>query len=401
MKRLLDAPVPHLSAALLLLAPLLLRAFRGSPLLPGPRSYTHLLGGPLPYDWIATSLGNYAVILSVLLGILSLHLFLLVARRHLSAQQQLLATILFVINPLFLNLFTGLSPATVAVPLLLLALLLPRWAALFLPLAALFSPGLALLLLALLLVIRFRKPLLLLAPALLLLLVAIGFRQPHIPAELGGSGFSFLFATLALFESAATWAEGKQRRVAALFLLLFLLSFISGDARLAVGLTAPLLIARFVTRLLRRRWAVVQARDVTLLLLGCLLLFAALSTLAAIVLRDPGDPLAGALAVIDEPGRILAPPGFAAAVSSLSGHEAVGCPERCVELDRIYRERSLVPATDLLAEEGIVFIVVTEEMRRGLVWQRDEEGLLFLLAHSDRFSLVAEEDGVELWRVTA
>ena len=66
---------------------------------------------------------------------------------------------------------------------------------------------------------------------------------------------------------------------------------------------------------------------------------------------------------------------------------------------RLFSTRNLVTAKDLLEKNQISYIFITDEMRDGLVWKRENEGLLFLLGNEEEFKNVYNRSGYEIWKV--
>ncbi len=416
----LHAPVILLLAALVLLAPLLLRVMAHDPLHPVAASYGDL-HAPTAYGLFLrpfAALGHDVVLVSVLLGILSAVLFHLLMRRLARPEwTRTAATLLFIANPLFLALFTSLSPYTLAVPLLLAALLLRKrpWAAalLVLPVAA-FAPVAAALLLILLLVLG--QPwrelaggaallvlALLLAPARHLFPLATGLPV----AEFGDLlGLPLLYVLLALLEGLLRWGERRHRGLFLLFLVLLLAAPLDRAPLLLAGLAAVPLAACFLRRLVRRRWAIPEARAITLLLIGCSFLFLLLTHAAGVVSEAPSSGLVRELGKVPSGGgTVLAPADLAPLIEAYTPRQpvlraptCVDTPTVCADVDALYRAWRLQDAAAILDRLGVDYLVITREMRDGLVWTNDDEGLLFLLAHSDKFALVASDGEHELWR---
>jgi hypothetical protein len=38
-------------------------------------------------------------------------------------------------------------------------------------------------------------------------------------------------------------------------------------------------------------------------------------------------------------------------------------------------------------------------MRKGLVWTKEDEGLLFLFSNKDEFRKVYDREGIEIWKI--
>jgi hypothetical protein len=421
-----SAPVVLLFAALLLLLPLLLRVFAGNPLIPGPGSYsflssgaTSLVGGPTVYSLFLEPLGETRILTSILLGLLAAYLFHRLATVLFPRpDEQAIALLLFLINPLFLSIFAGLSPYALAVPAALLCLVF-FYTGRFLPvpflvaLVASLSPLFAALLLVLLILRhlprRFAVVSLLLAfPASLLA------AQPQLGlvdakaliAEFGAPlGFSLIYVAFALIGGVVQWGQRRDRAPFLLFAALLLLAPFVEAARIAVGLFAIPFAARFLSFLIRRRWRLRAAADVTLLLTGCLLLFLLISHAIVIASEEPTKRLVGTLAALPpDSGVVLGPPELSPIIGALTTHSAYvepGCgAAACGDVARLYASRRLGEAEPILRRLDIRYLLITKEMRQGLVWNRDEEGLLFLLKHSDRFSLLASDGEQEIWRYT-
>ncbi|MBR9692438.1 hypothetical protein GOV07_00725, partial [Candidatus Woesearchaeota archaeon] len=104
MKRLQPWLVPL--AAILLLIPVVARYLKGYPLIP------------------AGEFADPVVLISIALGVLTTFLFTKLAKRLTkSPRLQTLLTLLFIINPVFLALFTSVNPLVLAVPIALFLLL--------------------------------------------------------------------------------------------------------------------------------------------------------------------------------------------------------------------------------------------------------------------------------------
>ena len=57
-------------------------------------------------------------------------------------------------------------------------------------------------------------------------------------------------------------------------------------------------------------------------------------------------------------------------------------------------------AITIFSEFKISYILITPEMKNGLVWSRNNEGLLYLLKNNpDVFKMIYNNEGVEIWRI--
>jgi hypothetical protein len=428
---LLSFPFLLLIGAFLLFFPFWLRVFAGDPLILGTASYLQLNTAPTtlqPYAALLrllSPLGDTRILLSVFLGLLSLFLvnrltgFL--ARRP---AERGLVLLLFLINPLFLSIFTTFTPFTFVVPLALALLLCVREGRfLFIPLLAglitVFSPvaGLLLVLSLVLLLPSRREALLFTLVVVCALAIILALASPgafayvlSLPiAEFGvPMGISFLYVSLAIFEGLLRWSEHRSRGASAMLFALLALASYYPAALVGAGLAVAPFAALFVLRLLKRRWALREVRIFTLLLLLCSFLFLIITHLGVLRSQEPSRALVQTLAALPpDSGVVLSPAELGPMVESISGHpvllSADTCAhskELCADIDRLYRARRLADAQEPLDKHHIAYLLITREMRDGRVWNRDDEGLLFLLQNSGRFAKLASDARYELWRYT-
>jgi len=68
--------------------------------------------------------------------------------------------------------------------------------------------------------------------------------------------------------------------------------------------------------------------------------------------------------------------------------------------DIIFNSRLLKTTTDLLDKHNIKYIWINEKMKKGLVWNEPDQGLLFLFSDKEKFKRIYSESGVEIWEYT-
>lgn len=226
--------------------------------------------------------------------------------------------------------------------------------------------------------------------------------------ELGGvDGLSVFRLALFLIGLALAW----QARRPALYLAV--VAAVGAAVLLPAfrALLAPVVAtfgAHAVVWLARRRWQVGALQAWTLLLLGCAVLFGALSGVAALARAPPGAALVDALSYLHNslPGeRVLTEPENAAFVEFFTPRTATrhetprpadlsDAEQRALYGLRVIDERT----TTQLASAQVGYVLVTPAMRQGRVWRSERDGLLFLMSNSERFVLLSGQGGVELWQ---
>ncbi len=391
LKRLFHPLLTLTAAALLLTIPLLKRFSTHTPLLPGTRSYViiaHLGLSP-----------TLALLFTLILGLTTALLaHQLIARWTTSPRVRLLAIGLFLLSPFYPALFTSATPLALAPPLLLLALRFRSLRIIATLLLALLTPGFALLaFLSLFLLTKERLPALLVAAPLALFTTRFTFTNPFVGFGTVG-GLSLFIIALALIELVRDW---RPLRVL-LYSALLILSFWSEPALLLLGLASIPLAARALHWLLTRRWQLAHAKTLALLLLACSFLFLLLVHEQMIIQQEPLSATVETLRAAP-PGVLLAPEQYAPLITTFSDAQPLltsdtcrHLPERCQDVTTLYQSKRLPQATHILDRYNITSLLITQEMRDNL-WRHDEDGLLFLLKHSDAFQLLAKRDGRELW----
>lgn len=412
-KRLIPLPIIDLIAAILLFTPLVLRVLNNDPLLAGTESY--LIQGL--YGRLVEPLGTSVVMISVILGVVSVHLFTLLEQRFTKGGY---APILFIINPLFIGLFTIRSQFTLVLPLLLFTFLMADrranrtkgkidWPSIILTqipliLILFISPISAFFTAFGLLLIDKRQSLIGLILITLLAWVAPPINQgPLLITEFGQPlGISLFFVALGLAESVILWSQKRARKSILIYLLLLCASFYFVGARVLASIASVVLSARLLYRFSRRKWLLKNARSLTLLLLACSFLFLLLTQISTVTHEEPTKELVTLISDLpNDGGTLLTPNNLAPIVSGLSKHKIINdhCgKEICPDIKQLYHSWRSKDASDVLDKREIKYLIITKEMRDGTVWNRDEEGLLFLLKHSKRFKKISSNTKEELWK---
>ena len=159
-------------------------------------------------------------------------------------------------------------------------------------------------------------------------------------------------------------------------------------------------------RILIGKWKLELLKDLTIVLILCGLLFSTLSYLKSA--RDiKFDPtMSEALQGIEknvENGTILSYPGYGFAIEYYTENPVVAdylSSQKAINLsDTLFRLRNLDEFERLAEQNNIKYIVITPEMNQGLVWDREDQGLLFLLKNSESFNSVFDKNGYEVWEI--
>ncbi|MGC9032255.1 MAG: hypothetical protein ACP5H9_02495 [Candidatus Woesearchaeota archaeon] len=69
------------------------------------------------------------------------------------------------------------------------------------------------------------------------------------------------------------------------------------------------------------------------------------------------------------------------------------------EASLLFYSYNLSLSYNLIKEYNIRYVFITPEMKTGLVWNKDDEGLLFLMKNSNRFKNLYKKNNYEIWEV--
>ena len=71
--------------------------------------------------------------------------------------------------------------------------------------------------------------------------------------------------------------------------------------------------------------------------------------------------------------------------------------ERYEDSNNLFYNRSLKETKKLLNKYNISYIWIDNEMKEGLVWTKEKQGLLFSLRNKEIFKNIYSKEGVEIW----
>ncbi|MBS3119726.1 hypothetical protein J4475_02790 [Candidatus Woesearchaeota archaeon] len=436
------------------ITPLTVR-FIHNPTLPGTEPYYHLnqAGSGLhflqPYDallrpfLLAFGPVPGSVVLSVLLAMATtlVAFMLLKELRTLTTQERFLAQLLLIVSPPFLYIFQFPSSHALAVPLYLLSVYIiaklknyaPYVSSLVLLPTLLLSPlnaWIAVLILVFASIWR-RKILSYLVLALALSVVAFYahvilrlptnpelFRQallPNLLSDIGpvyGMGlFTFLLGLAGLFYH---FRQKKEFSVtyAAAFVLLALALLFRSPVIVYLNLVLVFFSSSFLLYLIRRSWALPVLKAVTLMTIVSGLIFSPLSYADRVA---DSEPTAIQVSGFEWLGQftsgesvVFTYPSYGFWVTYFTGARPVAdsfdlsmgnSSSAWSDSQDLFSTRNLDNAASNLGKYGVNYIVATPGMQHGLVWSKEEQGLLFLLRNNETFKNLYNEQDFRIWEV--
>ncbi|MGV8162194.1 MAG: hypothetical protein ACP5N2_02550 [Candidatus Nanoarchaeia archaeon] len=374
--------------------------------------------------------------LPALLGVLSLFLlYLLLKKLNLGQNDVFFSLIILATTPIFLYEFTTFSPEILALPILLIGLILfirgNYVSSLFLGATALFNVMYALIALILIVadhLFKKRNKMLLAINVVVIvgtlivgaLLLDINYFSSFIPSLVGLNGFLIEFGALkgyalvtvglAMIGLFSWWnKDSKKTTIMISVIVLIVVAALFEDIRLPISIIIAIFGGFSISYLVNREWEIFVLKEVTLLLIVCILIFSAVLTLN-FQIKNINDEKVSAIAYLSSAGRadtVLSSERNGFIIEYVSGRSAYldgnsykfdDYAERQLLANKIYYSRNLNELERLLRQEKITHILIDSEMREGEVWNGRAEGVLFFLENSEKFIKIYFNDKIQIYR---
>ena len=372
------------------------------------------------------NMGLSFTLFNIVLGLLSFVMFYIILKNQ-EKKIKIIASFLFILSPPFIALFAGYSSLSIAFFLVLLAILLfirnSYWSLLPFALLPFFSVTSTFLMIVFLIFYLFtEKPnVRLITFAIILqsiilfyiyggiflrygLLEKLNFELTSIStiflSDLGGkfgiSIFTLFAAIIGIFE---LW----ERKYKSLYLYLFVaivlvMSFMLNELLIYLSIFIVFLAAFGFLRLSKQTWKSDFLKKLTITALLCGVLFSGLSYVNQIAVSMPNEEIIQTLGSLKE----FSSEGDLVLSHFSNGNWISYFADRPVYMDSnfryapnvnahyhdanaIFQSRDAEFTREILDRDSISYIYITPGMKDGLVWESDNQGLLFLFDNSDLF----------------
>lgn len=440
---------------ILLFTPSLLRMLSGHPLIFGEEPYLHaklameLQNGNFslnftPYHFLLAGFGIVfdielaSVIIPPILGVITLISFIhLLKKLKINTFRRNTILILLAISPAFIYTFTFSTPHALSVTFTLagLNLLMKNkkvhliaggFLFLLASLHSLFNVVICSVIISYLIIKKKKTRALLLLILVLLLALTLPyqvmnftfrdtvyqFQQSFVKDSITGFGaligFSIFSLFLALFGFINTW---KQKRKYALFYLMFVFVILFGlilnkNFNMYYNFVIGFLSGLGFVYLVKSKWELSLVKELTILLIVCGLLFSTVLYVKQIVIMQPNNEIIEGLEWLSgqESGIVLSHYSRGYWIEEVSKQNALvdGTFGKNTNYllnvtEEIMYSRDLVKTNNLLNSSQIKYIFIDKEMKQGLVWTKEEEGLLFLFRNNKTFKNIYKNPEVEVW----
>ncbi|MFH1770912.1 MAG: hypothetical protein ABH828_05150 [archaeon] len=378
------------------------------------------------------------IFISLMLGLLSFILFYNIIKLFFEEKETLImASSLFILSPIFIYLFVKFSIASLATVLSLTFIYFyikkSYWSVPFLILISItdFSFFLVNIVLMMVYYLYDRKTKLFLLNIILSLISLMVFVYVHrgfflfknlfLEASFGNFftsfgavvGISFFYLFLGIIGLFTVWKRKKEFVYMIISMIIILIfSFFNSTGRIFLNMYLSIFAGLVITFLLKRRWALYIIKRFTLLLIFCVVIFSTTVYIDQLVNSEPKQDIVQTLQVLKsfDKGVVFSHEKYGSFIEYYANKNSF-VDEQSMNYnsyshlknisEEIFLSRNLEHTKYLLNEENIKYIIITPEMKKGLVWKREGEGLIFLLENSNSFSKLKSVNGVELWVINS
>lgn len=231
--------------------------------------------------------------------------------------------------------------------------------------------------------------------------------------DLGGMiGFGVFNILLAAIGFLLTWKFKKQHYPLYLVIIFLFVSvkFLGTMTNIYLNFIFAYLGCLAVARLVNRKWDSDIIKYLTVFVLISGLLFSGLSFLDRIANSGPDRDVVDSLLWLKQnsnPDDIVfshQSKGFW--IEFYSNRSVVAdsyttSVETLNDTYNLFWSRNLENTKRLLKKYDVEFIWIDPDMKQGLVWSKEEQGLLFLFKNRETFEKVYDSAGVEIWKVVS
>ncbi|MBU1975575.1 MAG: glycosyltransferase family 39 protein [Nanoarchaeota archaeon] len=405
---------------------------RSAELLNSGEYYDHLKGTLLDFDLYTYLIAGLmpifpkliiAKVLPILLGLLcSAYFYLTLRAINLSKTKSVLASVLLAVSPAYVYLFFSLNYYSLIVVLAITAVYFfiinkHTISSAFFALLLIASPFAFVLLATVIWPLKknFLRTLRLYASATIaaiIILVSVIISTPftyltnysfsHSLVDFGAAfGMNIPMILLFLIGFISLWKKiNIHHRI--IIGILFLLSLFNPLIMLLSGFVMAFFAASAIYLLFNRRWELKNIKNIALLLVICTILFSSLSYISRLADNPPSPELVRAIQNIPQSNqKVLTHASYESFIHYYAKRKTIVPSNESPEASEIFQSRNLKLTESLLVNSSTDTFFITSDMKLGLVWHKDEQGLAFLLENSEKFvnryRFLGDDYSYEVW----
>lgn len=162
--------------------------------------------------------------------------------------------------------------------------------------------------------------------------------------------------------------------------------------------------------MIKRKWEMTTIKNLTILVLFCGLLFSTISYINRLSNSLPDEKIIDSLVWLksasNEGDVIFSDSSRGLWIEYFSERKVLlddkfifikNADNRFKDSSKIFYSRNLKETRELLNKYEVKYIFIDESMKKGIVWNEEQEGLLFLFRNPETFKNIYLKDGIEIW----
>ncbi len=226
-------------------------------------------------------------------------------------------------------------------------------------------------------------------------------------------GISVFNILLAIMGFVLMWRKKKEHSFIFLLLLIIIISsFYAKNVIVYTAFVFSVFAGYAFVKIRDMDWEIKIIKNLTILLITCGLIFSTVSYLNRISNMQPDKEVINSLEWLkhysqqDEIVFSHYSKGFW--INSVAERPVVtdkmleyysDAEERFNDSLEIFYSRNLKNTKSFLTKYNISYIWIDNEMKQGLVWEKKQQGLLFLFRNNETFKNIYNNQGIEIWEI--
>ena len=233
-------------------------------------------------------------------------------------------------------------------------------------------------------------------------------------SDLGSEfGTSIFILFLSFFGISYLWKFKYKYTYVYLTLLLFIIFlFFLPSFIVYINFILAYLAALGIVHLLRSKWESETIRRLTMWLLIIGVIFSAITFINQVSQEKPNNNLYNALNYLkgydSDKTVVFSHYSYGNLINTIANKKNVMDTNflYAPRLNQHYQDSQLLLntrnadlASELVKKYNIKYILITKEMKQGLIWNQEDEGLLFVVNSANIYKRIYYNDEVEIWRI--
>jgi hypothetical protein len=218
-------------------------------------------------------------------------------------------------------------------------------------------------------------------------------------------GFGLFEFTIAFFGFFILLFEKNKKILLTTSGLIIFFSILIIDLRLYSLIIITAINSKIIYHLYQKKWNINWLKQIVLITIFCGLLFSSISH--AIIMSDapPSSKTIQGLLVLSkkDPGIILTDKEYDSFSRFISKQEIFPkkeiSPEEMGDYLNILHSTDMKETEALLKKYSIKYIFITQEMKTGKIWTKEDSGLLLLIQNKKKFKEIIKNEKIEIWEV--